>query len=122
MDNALFPGACLVGQCCHSFTRSEHIFDNSSHREQFNSITAFIDGSNIYGSDNETSEQLRALSDGLMKVDGVDENLPTREQCGFHVQGSLKADDMVAGDVRAITQPALASIHTLFVHEHNRIA
>lgn len=122
MDNVLFPGACLAGQCCHAFTRSDHICDNSTHREQFNGITAFIDGSNIYGSDVDASKQLRALHDGLMKVNGVHENLPTREQCGFHVQGSFEALDMVAGDVRAITQPALASIHTLFVHEHNRIA
>ena len=87
-----------------------------------NGITAFVDGSNIYGSDVERSKQLRALTDGLLKINdkkGLQAtNLPTRKQCGF----SSSVNDLVAGDVRAIVQPTLASMHTLFLSEHNRIA
>ena len=85
-------------------------------------MTAFVDGSNIYGSDVETSEKLRSGVDGLLKInsDFITENLPTRAHCGFPIPPD--ATDQVAGDVRAIVQPALTSIHTLFLNEHNRIA
>ena len=88
-----------------------------------NDITAFVDGSNIYGSDGERTKKLRTLADGLMKTHenfGVP-NLPTRQQCGFLTPSPHK-DDLVAGDARVIEQPALTAISTLFLAEHNRIA
>ena len=123
VTNTSFPGTCSQ-TCCHSFTRSDHICDQNTHFEQFNGLTAFVDGSNIYGSDEDTSQALRTLSSGLMKINSAFTvpNLPTRAQCGFASPGALTPDDLVAGDVRAITQPTLASIHTLFLNEHNRIA
>jgi peroxidase len=119
-----FDDTCSSGTCCHSFTRSDSICADSTHREQFNIITAFVDGSNVYGSDQETSNKLRVLTDGLMKTNPgfTIQNLPTRQHCGFSSPGSLTPLDLVAGDVRAIVQPTLASTHTLFLNEHNRVA
>ena len=90
-----------------------------------NGYTAFIDGSQIYGSDKSTSDNLRTKKKGLLKTHDqfkIVPNLPTRRQCGFAITESKKADDLVSGDVRVTEQPLLASIQTLFLNEHNRIA
>ena len=49
-------------------------------REQFNSITSFIDGSNIYGSDSETAARLRAGAGGRLRENRAvrEPALPTR--------------------------------------------
>ena len=117
---------------CLPFTRSDVRCAPGQPRQQFNGNTAFIDGSLIYGSDEQTASRLRKYDGGLMIVsDKFEEtNLPTRSQCGFEsfessekIQpGGFFEDDLVAGDVRAIVQPTMASIHTLFLAEHNRIA
>ena len=48
-------------------------------------MTAWVDGSALYGSDEETTRRLRAHRDGAMKTHLRVENpsLPTRGQCGF---------------------------------------
>ena len=104
-------------------------------REQINGITAFIDGSNIYGSADDTNAKLREVmtvkeekggkvvrfSSATLRSNAS--HLPSRSQCGFHVpaSGPEGPDDLVSGDVRALEQPALSSLHTLFLNEHNRI-
>ena len=78
--------------------------------EQVNSITAWIDGSQVYGSDQETSDSLREFVGGrlLISDDGL---LPTDEDQG-----------LLAGDIRAAENVVLTSMHALFVREHNRLA
>ena len=110
---------------CHSFTRSDPIsMDSSEVREQVNMLTAFIDGSQIYGSDLNTSQGLRLFQNGLLKTNNDPqfsvENLPTYRQCGF--KNANRASWLATGDVRSSIQPALTAIHTLFLNEHNRIA
>ena len=118
------PGAAK----CLPFTRSDVRCTPGQPRQQFNGNTAFIDGSLIYGSDEQTASRLRKYDGGLMIVSDKfqETNLPTRSQCGFespNIQpGGFDKNDLVAGDVRAIVQPTMASIHTLFLAEHNRIA
>ena len=93
-------------------------------REQINSITAFVDGSQVYGVDATRAAALREFVGGRMKVS--DGNLMP-----FNTNGLPNANDahrvadtelFLAGDVRANENPELISLQTLFVREHNRIA
>ena len=108
-------------------------------REQINGITAFIDGSNIYGSTDEVANGLRVNETfGSETFPGArlrtqitkgNKALPSRSQCRFaspqptpeNPNPNPSPDDLTSGDTRAVVQPALTSIHTLFVQEHNRI-
>ena len=113
-------------------------------REQINGITAFIDGSNIYGSTEEVAFGLRVnetfgtetFLGARLKTqisrdtpDGGHKALPSRSQCRFaspqptaeNPNPNPTGADLTSGDTRAVVQPALTSIHTLFLQEHNRI-
>ena len=107
---------------CLPLTRSESICTDSNKREQFNALTAFIDGSNVYGSDEVTAEKLRTKVGGEMQTHARGPTLPSRSQVGFESNHDQDQEDLVAGDVRAIEQPGLASMHSLFLNEHNRLA
>ncbi len=88
-----------------------------------NNITTWLDGSNIYGSDQERNDYLRSGSDGLLNVSDGD-LLPFADE-SFANDNPTRQDPsslFAAGDVRANENSALASIHTLFVREHNRLA
>ncbi|MGD1804161.1 peroxidase family protein [Dapis sp. BLCC M126] len=97
-------------------------------REQFNEITAWIDGSNVYGSDTERADWLRSFDNGKLKVTehSTGDLLPTAggvpNAPHMAMEGVLGASTFVAGDARANENAALASMHTLWVREHNRIA
>ena len=112
---------------CGPFSRSDRVksprpYQPQNH-DQINGITSYIDGSNVYGSTVERSEKLRRHVDGqLLTHEAGGPTLPTRGQCSFSSQGSQNPEDLVAGDERAIVQPTLASIHSLFLNEHNRVA
>ncbi|QDU55651.1 peroxidase family protein [Aeoliella mucimassa] len=94
-------------------------------RQQENSLTSYIDGSNVYGSDAATAQALRAGVGGRMLTSAGD-LLPTTDMAQV---ADVKMDNsgnpatmFVAGDIRANEQPGLTAMHTLFVREHNRIA
>ena len=93
-------------------------------REQVNAITAFVDGSQIYGVNPQRAAALREFVGGRMKVS--DGNLMP-----FNTEGLENANDahrlddaqlFLAGDVRTNENPELSSLHILFIREHNRIA
>ncbi len=100
-----------TGEEVISFTRS--VFDEATGtdadnpRQQTNGITAWIDGSMIYGSDAATAASLRSFEGGRMLI-GDDGLLPTDESGNF-----------LAGDIRANENIALTSMHTMFIREHN---
>ncbi|MFG0255470.1 MAG: peroxidase family protein, partial [Rhodopirellula sp. JB053] len=115
-----------------SFTRSAYDSETGTDtaREQINAITTWIDGSVIYGSDDETATALRTLSGGLLKTSEGD-LLPYNNEETFP-DGTLDMDNdagivpdeelFAAGDVRANENIELTAIQTLFVREHNRLA
>lgn len=106
-----------VPQRCMDFTRSTTCSSRGS-REQINTNTAFIDGSQIYGSDPQRTRSLRAFQNGLLATNpSLNGFLPTGQQRGVQVQGGF-----VAGDDRINEMPGLAVMHNVFLMEHNRIA
>ena len=107
---------------CLPLSRSDFVCPENSPREQFNNITAFIDGSMVYGSDSKTAEGLRTKTDGLLRTHKLGPTLPTRKAAGFKSNEHQNPKDLVAGDTRAIETPGLAGLQSLFVAEHNRIA
>ncbi|MBK1660268.1 peroxidase family protein [Paracraurococcus ruber] len=70
-----------------------------------NAVTGWLDASMVYGSDPETAARLR-LPNGHMRM-SEGRNLPVEE------------DRFLAGDVRAMENPSLTALQTLFVREHN---
>lgn len=100
-------------------SRSE-FSEDSSPRQQLNQITAFVDASNVYGSDEVRAAALRSFENGKLKV-SENNLLPFNEE-GLPNAGGTGANLFLAGDIRANEQVALAAMHTLFVREHNRVA
>ena len=88
----------------------------SSTREQFNEITAYIDASNVYGSEQEHSAVLRTYRDGKLQKNSNTEQLPSREQLNLRPNTQLlrpeSGMDLMAGDIRANEHPFLSSLHT----------
>ena len=87
-------------------------------REQMNFATAYLDGSGIYGSTPKSSEDLRLLKGGLLKMDSgrvlpLDEHNPN---CRL-VNGCVRS-----GDERVNHNAGIAAVHTVFAREHNRVA
>jgi hypothetical protein len=90
--------------------RSNYEVDENGVRQQINQITAFIDGSVIYGSDAELAASLRTFQGGLLATS--DGNLLPYGDDGF----------FLAGDIRANENAALTSMQTIWMREHNRVA
>lgn len=111
--------------------------DQSNPLQYSNEVTSFIDGSMVYGSDQERANWLRSFEDGKLRVSkdisGQKDLLPwntTNYTSTGPVDGSapFMADDtrqltryFVAGDIRANENHLLIAMHTLFVREHNRL-
>jgi peroxidase len=91
-------------------------------REQINSITSYIDASNVYGSDATRAAALRTFSGGKL-VTTAGGLLPGYNTAGFENDDPLGEGSalFLAGDVRANEQVGLTATHALFLREHNRL-
>ncbi|XP_014646355.1 PREDICTED: lactoperoxidase [Ceratotherium simum simum] len=101
-------------------------------REQINALTSFMDASFVYGPEPSLASRLRNLSSplGLMAVNQEvwDHDLAylpfvskKPSPCEF-INTTARVPCFLAGDSRASEQILLATSHTLFIREHNRLA
>ena len=103
-------------------------------RQQVNTLSSFIDASNVYGVDparlawlrlgpvDSSGAPLMLTDDGYLPrvtARGDPTTAPAMDLMGALVGMPSRA--VVAGDVRANENIALTALHTLFAREHNRI-
>lgn len=87
-------------------------------RQQMNMATAFLDASQVYGSDVARALELRTL-DGTGRLKTSSGDLLPYNLHGFPNAPTNDASFFLAGDVRANEQVGLTAMHTLFLREHN---
>jgi len=95
-------------------------------RQQITQISAYIDASNVYGSDKERADAVRAFDGtGRLKTSASEkgELLPYNvfELPNASLPGMVTEQLFIAGDIRSNEHAVLSSMHTLFVREHNRL-
>jgi len=97
-------------------------------RDQINQITSYLDASNIYGSTAEEQHELRLMAKGKLKYTNLHIRKPllpalspeaSAEECRIRTPN---LHCFHAGDHRVNEQPGLATMHTLWLREHNRVA
>ncbi|HSK76347.1 MAG TPA: peroxidase family protein [Thermoanaerobaculia bacterium] len=105
-----------TGQVIMALGRSAYN-DVAGVRQQVNGITAYIDASQVYGSDAVRARALRAL-DGTGRLKTSAGNLLPLNTEGL---ANFPPGDtvFVAGDIRVNEQVGLTAIQTLFLREHN---
>ena len=102
-------------------------------REQINVLTSFIDGSMIYGSDEELARKIRLFEGGLL-IEGDAQPGKKPELPRIFPAENVREDGerfvgcppstlgcFLAGEFRVNEQVVLSVMHTLWFREHNRI-
>jgi len=112
-----------TGEAAIAMDRSRYTLDPTTGiRQQINEITAYIDASNVYGSDPLRAAALRDEGDSFGRLrHGRRRQLP-KNIFGLPNAPSPAPAFYLAGDVRANEQVGLTSLHTVFLREHNRLA
>jgi hypothetical protein len=120
MFDPLGSGAAAIG-----FSRSAYDTRSASTparpRQQLNAVTAWVDASQVYGSDDVRAAALRT-NDGTGRLRTSAGDLLPFNADSLPNGGGPDPSLFLAGDVRANEQVGLTAMHTLFVREHNRLA
>jgi len=93
--------------------------------EQMNQATHYLDGSMIYGANDEMAWALRTFSNGMLSSEMKNgyEFLPQADEPLQQCQVSSEASTCYkSGDPRVNLHPQLAVMHTIWLREHNHIA
>ena len=103
--------------------RSDFEEDEEGVRQQTNIVTSYIDASMVYGSDSARAAELREYTGGRLNVQQANNLLPLNlnDFENAALDRNIPTEMFLAGDVRANEQLGLATMHTLFVREHNRL-
>ncbi|XP_055882270.1 peroxidasin-like [Biomphalaria glabrata] len=114
-----FAGSCM------EFIRSVGATDRDgcllNPREQVNSLTSFVDGSQIYGSTEELATRLRDGTGILLKTKkGF--FLPEDESASCILRPGTNDYCFLSGDHRVNVQPGLGAMHTIWLRAHNSLA
>jgi len=131
-----------TGQAIIPFHRTEAVLGTGTPdrpRQSMNFLSAWIDGSGVYGNDHQRADWLRSGEYGKLKSyqSPYGELLPCNTATGDCSEDVVSLDApfmagnvdrcgqpvkvFVAGDIRANEQIGLTVLHTLFLREHNRI-
>ncbi|KAF7988779.1 hypothetical protein HCN44_007089 [Aphidius gifuensis] len=119
-----------TGSTCMEFVRSAPAQQcRIGPREQLNQVTAFIDGSVIYGSDENTSNSLREFKFGRLKMFKTPDGrslLPLStdpyDGCNRDKERQRGRYCFISGDARANENLHLTTMHLLWARYHNKIA
>lgn len=107
-DIACPAGEALCSPGPMAFSRSDYVLDENGARQQINFITSLIDGSVVYGSDDERALALRTEEDGKLKTS--EGNLLPWNTGGLLNAGGNGLDFFLAGDIRANEQLGLTAM------------
>lgn len=121
------------GQRCLNVVRSALGTDSDApcrlgHAQQLSSVSHYIDGSVIYGTDERMQRELRSFAGGQLRVQpmhgggagaGAAHMPQTSERRSCAAE---RPPCYLTGDDRANQIVSLMAVHELFVREHNRVA
>ncbi|XP_037094384.1 peroxidase-like [Pollicipes pollicipes] len=124
------PQFAVFNVSCLDFVRSSPApLCQYGPRQQLNQITAFLDGSNIYGSDDEQTSSLRAHAGGRLRVQTTEDGrelLPIsadpKDGCNRNASMAVNQYCFRSGDARVNEQISLTATHTQWVRQHNLVA
>ena len=97
-----------TGEETIGFNRSNSSIDAYGNRQHSNTITAFMDGSNVYGSSEAETNELRTMEGGKL-------NTTAGNLLPIITEEGREKGHFLAGDERANEHGGLTSMHTLWM-------